>query len=234
MRSSWDPDGTYSLYGFVRKPQSFPDVVLRRLDLDSAAPDAILLGIEMKGWYVLSKEGEPSFRYTVTPDACAEADLLVCVPWALRNVISGHPRVFDPYIISARYAAHLRNHYWQYSRNAKSNAGIRPPKGPVRPYPAKSDQIADVPESDPGGNFGRYARTGLMDEYKKQVLTQPICGVPAGAWLDFFKLFTEGSSAQDAAANIARLRAKLSKEKLSVDASSAILSQILDVLERSL
>ena len=41
---------------------------------------APLLGIELKGWYVLSKEGEPSGRYKVTPAACAPQDLLVIVP----------------------------------------------------------------------------------------------------------------------------------------------------------
>jgi hypothetical protein len=49
------------------------------------------MGIELKGWYVLAKEKEPSFRYKVTLTVCAPADLLVVVPWALSNVISGRP-----------------------------------------------------------------------------------------------------------------------------------------------
>ncbi|MFB3892844.1 MAG: hypothetical protein ACE15C_12555 [Phycisphaerae bacterium] len=201
--------------------------------MEADAPDAMLMGIELKGWYMLSKEREPSFRYTVTPDACADADLLVCVTWALKNVISGRPRVFDLYIISAKHAAQLRNYYWQYCRDARSDSGIRPPQGPVRPYPAKPDQVADTPASDSGGNFGRYARTGIMDAYKSKVLGQQLCGAPAGAWLDFFKLFTESSSAKEAAANIERLRAKVVAGKAEPDAST-IVSQVLDVLERSL
>ena len=27
IRTSWDPDGRYALYSFVRQPQTFPDVV---------------------------------------------------------------------------------------------------------------------------------------------------------------------------------------------------------------
>jgi hypothetical protein len=142
--------------------------------------------------------------------------------------------VFDPYLVSAKYAAGLRNHYWQHGRKAKSDSGIRSPKGPVRPYPRKTDQIADVPASDPGGNFGRYARTGLMDEYKKRILGQTICGVPAGAWLDFFRLFAEGSPGSDVAAGISRLRAKIASGGGAPPFPPGIVSQILDVLERSL
>ena len=81
LRSVLDPDNQYSLYGFERQPQTFPDVVLR-----SSGPDItpqIIMGIELKGWYILAKEREPSFRYKVTPAACAPADLLVVVPWTL-------------------------------------------------------------------------------------------------------------------------------------------------------
>lgn len=30
MRATWDPDDNYALYSFVRQPQTFPDVLLRR------------------------------------------------------------------------------------------------------------------------------------------------------------------------------------------------------------
>ena len=32
MRSFWDPDRSYLTYTFVRQPQTFPDVVLRKTD----------------------------------------------------------------------------------------------------------------------------------------------------------------------------------------------------------
>lgn len=95
---------------FVRSSQTFPDVRLVAQNGDGS--EDIAMGIELKGWYLLSKERIPSFRYTVTPRACALQDLLVVVPWHLRNVLSGEPIVHEPYIEQARYAAEYRNWWW--------------------------------------------------------------------------------------------------------------------------
>ena len=65
MRPMWDPDDKYKLHSFVRQPQTFPDVLFQGAD---RVP---ILGIELKGWYLLAKEGEPSYRYKATPAACA-------------------------------------------------------------------------------------------------------------------------------------------------------------------
>ncbi|WP_447859617.1 zinc ribbon domain-containing protein [Nitrospira calida] len=72
------------------------------------------MGIELKGWYLLAKEAEPSLRFQVTAAACAQRDLIVVVPWVLGNVISGSPILFEPFIESAKYAADYRNYHWQY------------------------------------------------------------------------------------------------------------------------
>lgn len=107
LRTVWDPDQRYALYSFERQPQTFPDVILR-----TSSPNVepkVILGIELKGWYVLTKEREPSFRYKVTPAVCAPGDLLVVVPWALDKVVSGSPQVFTPFVIGARHAADYRN-----------------------------------------------------------------------------------------------------------------------------
>jgi len=61
IRSVWDPADTYRTFAFVRQPQTFPDVVLKDLSCATGAP---ILGIELKGWYLLAKEGEPSLRFT--------------------------------------------------------------------------------------------------------------------------------------------------------------------------
>ena len=117
LRTLWDPDQKYALYSFERQSQTFPDVVLR-----TASPTVeprIIMGIELKGWYILAKEKAPSFRYKVTPAACAPADLLVVVPWALSRVVSGSPQVFNPYVVGARYAADLRNYWWQHQRGSR-------------------------------------------------------------------------------------------------------------------
>jgi len=155
MRNTWDPDGQYALYSFVRQPQTFPDVLLRK-----SSGGEILLGIELKGWYLLAKEGEPSLRFQATTSACAKQDLIVVVPWVLADVISGSPIVLEPFIESARFAAAYRNYHWQHIRRTKQDKRILIPDG-IKPYPAKSDQILDRPLSDAGGNFGRLARTSM-------------------------------------------------------------------------
>ncbi len=183
LRSVWDPEQKYALYEFERQPQTFPDVVLK-----ASAPDvepSVLMGIELKGWYVLAKEKEPSFRYKVTPEVCAPADLLVVVPWALTNVISGSPIVFEPFLIGARYAAEYRNWHWKYKKNAKTNTNIKI-SSVNQFYPTKSDTISDRPESDSGNNFGRLARSGVMEEYISQLFEEKLAGIQLSAWQQFF------------------------------------------------
>jgi hypothetical protein len=193
IRKVWDPDDEWLLYSFERQSQTFPDVrlVARKSDGSVEIPFAM----ELKGWYLLSKEGEPSFRYQVTPSACSEWDLLVVVPWHLDNVLAGRPRVLEPFITSARYAAEYRNYWWQYLRRTNSDTRIVSPS--VRtppPYPSKSEKISDKPVSDSGKNFGRIARIGLMDEYVDQLLDHQIGGIRARHWVDFFRIYAESKT----------------------------------------
>lgn len=182
LRAAWDPDKQYQTCGFVRQPQTFPDVLLRR----KTDGQEILLGIELKGWYLLAKEGEPSFRFSVSPLACNSWDLIVVVPWALSNVLAGSPVVYPVFIDLAKYTAEQRNHYWQHERGAKGNTAIAPASG-VSPYPVKSDKITDRPIEDAGKNFGRLARYGIMEAFVRNTMATEIRGVPANEWLQFFK-----------------------------------------------
>ena len=84
IRAVWDGESRYLEYSFVRQAQTFPDVVLQKID-NGVVP---LMGIELKGWYLLAKEKEPTFRFTVTEKACNPWDLLVVVPWVLSSVLS--------------------------------------------------------------------------------------------------------------------------------------------------
>jgi len=215
MRPIWDPDDKYRLYGFVRQSQTFPDVLLRRLTPTESA-DAIILGIELKGWYLLAKEGEPSFRFQVTPAACNVQDLIVVVPWALSNVISGSPRVFSPFVESARYAAEYRNYHWQHLRDASSSTDILSPQE-IAPYPKKADKISDKPISDSGKNFGRFARTGVMDEYLEAAKSQLLCGIEARHWLSFFRAFQEHITSETVEEELAKLSKRLTDAQMSVD-----------------
>ena len=141
LRAIWDPDKRYQLYSFVRQNQVFPDVRLQ-----TTAPkqsDPIIMGIELKGWFALAKEGEPSFRYKVSPNVCAPADLLVVFPWMLDEVISGKPRLMEPFIAEAKWAAIHRNYYWVSLRGAKGAATSIQTAAHTGLYPKKGDQISD-------------------------------------------------------------------------------------------
>ncbi len=203
IRNTWDPDEKYALYSFVRQAQTFPDVLLRR-----ASTDEILLGIELKGWYLLAKETEPSLRFQATAAACAKRDLIVVVPWALGNVISGSPILFEPFVESAKYAADYRNYHWEHIRKAKKDPHIEIPSG-VGPYPSKTDQILDRPRSDGGGNFGRLARTGMMNSYMQKLNEVQLCGIKTDFWRQFLKTFQESTTDIEARTALERLKRRI-------------------------
>jgi hypothetical protein len=205
IRNVWDPDNDWADYGFERFSQTFPDVrLVNRRDV-AATP---VLGMELKGWYLLAKEKAPSYRYTATPDASSEYDLLVVVPWHLADVLSGAPVVRDPYVEQARYAAEMRNYYWQHQRGTAASTGIISPPH-VHPYPSPKTHTSDKPEKDSGGNFGRVARVhGLMDNFIAMTLNTPISGIEARHWIDFFKVFTDASDPEQIEANMRRLLAQ--------------------------
>lgn len=184
-RDVWDPDDEWPLYRFDRQAQTFPDVLLRRRNQDGGYDTA--LGVELKGWYILAKEGEPSFRYQVTPRACSEWDMLVVVPWHLSNVLSGVPRITTPACWSAKHIAEYRNYWWEYVRQSKKDKSIESPSR-VEPYMGR-DNTTDKPRYDGGNNFGRIARTGIMASWVTEILDEPLAGIPAGDWIDFLKKY---------------------------------------------
>lgn len=227
MRNIWDPDNKYSRYTFVRQSQTFPDVLLK--DLQGGE---ILFGIELKSWYVLSKEGEPSFRYQVTPSACAVADLLVVIPWILSDVISGTPKLLRPYVELAKYAAEYRNYYWQKSRIEQGkNSTIRRPSGTnCHPYPDSKKEASDEAEDDKGGNFGRIARAGILDEYITSIKKQDYLGIKIIHWIAFFKAIAETRVDTEIEKKLFLLRDQIQRETSPSQHNQAFL-EILNRLE---
>ena len=210
MRSIWDPNGRWYNRIFIRFPESFPDVRLVRSpdDLEPA------IGIELKGWYLLSKEKEPSFR-KASADATTPWDLIVCCPWALSNILSGRPLIYEPYIEQAKYAADMRTYYWQHRKRAsesRSNEIIQPE---TQPYPRPGTKYVDNPKSDSGNNFGRLARVpNLMEAWVEKALDLKLSGIEARYWIAFFSAFAERKIRPDIETEIAKL-------ELSVTASRA-------------
>ena len=210
LRTLWDPDERYTGYTFVRRPQTFPDVVLK-----ASSPTTVpktIMGIELKGWYVLAKEKEPSFRYRVTPAVCDPADLLVVVPWALSQVVSGSPQAFRPLITGARYAAEYGNWYWQYQKKGPSDRGIAL-SAVITKHPAKADMISDRPVSDAGRNFGRIARTGIMDSYKADLFRERLAGIALEHWVSFLSLFTESTSDEKISRGLERISRSVARTR---------------------
>lgn len=230
IRRVWDPDQEYALYRWVRQSQTFPDVLLRRAG-PGDGPE-VLMGIELKGWYVLAKEREPSFRYTVSPSVCQLQDLLVVVPWALSNVVSGSPVLFDPYIVEARYAAAYRNYHWQYLRQTTGDTGITLSTANT-PYPVKSEQISDRANSDGGGNFGRFARTSLMDDYIAALNDDEIVGIPIWAWQRFLAMFSQDWQHENVVAALRRLEqlAQQRNEPLTAEQLAAARDKLVEIAE---
>ena len=211
LRNLWDPDNRYSKYAFVRQSQTFPDVLFQNLRDESE----VLFGIELKSWYVLSKEGEPSFRYQVTPAACADADLIAVIPWILSDVISGTPRLLRPYTELARYAAEYRNYYWKKSRIEQEKICVirHPAASNCHPYPSSKQEASDQAEDDKGGNFGRIARAGILDEYVSSIKEQDYLGIKIMHWIAFFKAISETTTDEEITRKLQALKRKIQGEQ---------------------
>lgn len=191
QRELWD-DGMWTDYHFVRHGQSFPDVRLEKHDSTQESN----LGIELKSWFILSKEGEPSFRYKTAPEACSEYDLICVVPWYLDEVVSGKPIVMAPWIYGAKKASEANMYYWTYVRETKSNATIAQrgfkERTNMEVHPAsKTNSNLEPLLSEKGNNFGRLSRTGLMNSYIEKILNTPLLGIPAEHWQKFFKMHAD-------------------------------------------
>lgn len=231
LRSIWDPENEYSNYSFARQAQTFPDVLLRNV----ADESDIIFGIELKSWYVLSKEGEPSFRYKINSEACANADLLVVIPWLLSEVISGTPILLTPYRELAKYAAEYRNYYWQDSRMKREQNSVinGPAKENISPYPSSKEEASDEAAGDKGGNFGRVARSGILDDYMVNIKAQEYLGIKVEHWIRFFKAVSETGTDIQIERSIQRIKDQiLAESALSDGQESEYKVMFLEVIEQ--
>lgn len=197
LREVWDPDNEWVDYDFFRFPQSFPDVRLVRCEDIFSEPE---IGIELKSWYLLSKEAEPSFRHRVTSSACNPWDLFVIVPWSLSNVLSGTPIVYSPWIEQAQYVSEMRNFYWLNTRKdgkPSPRDAVEIPDD-VYAYPPPNSLISDKPLADKGSNYGRIGRVHeLVGSWTRQCLDIPLLGIKALDWVLFLKEHTESLTRSD-------------------------------------
>lgn len=223
-RSIWDPEQKYANYEFRRYSESFPDVRLQKAD----SAELPKIGIELKGWYLLSKEREPSFRFKASADAMTEWDLIAVFPWSLSEVLSGAPELGDPFIEQAKYAADMRTEYWE-SRSDKAKKVEHPD---THPYPDAGSVYSDIVHDDGGGNFGRIARVkGLMDEWVEKTLETPLAGINAKYWIDFFKCFDEKNDRTKIEKKIEVIAQKNKKDDAWTDDVWNTLVKLVDLLK---
>ena len=192
-------DEEYRDYEFVRQSQTFPDVLFEDGSDDDSEP---LVGIELKCWYLLAKEGDPSFRFKTTPAACAPQDLLVIYPWTLDNIVTGSPDIFRPFVMPAKFASMYVDYYWQELKNWRSET---PDKTIIRPknvshYPnPKTDFIQDKPAEDAGNNYGRFRSRLIgslppLQEYVNRMSSRELLGIPANRWAEFFTSYDDAAT----------------------------------------
>ena len=221
-RNIWDPDGKYSEYFFKRYSESFPDV-----RLEKGVDQSPLIGIELKGWYLLSKEEMPSFRFRASADAVTEWDLLVVYPWSLSDVLSGTPKLEIPYIEQAKYAADYRTYYWEH-RNPNAKKVVHPD---THPYPNPGSKYSDIAKDDSSGNFGRVARVhGLMDDWVSDTMKNKLAGIEPKWWVKFFKLFDEkGVNEQKIKSQFEKIADTEDHNKKWADEFYGLISQLMDL-----
>lgn len=207
-RNLWD-SGKWGEYHFIRSNESFPDVrLVKKIGGTEATP---ILGIELKSWFILSKEGEPSFRYKTAAEACDRGDLLCIVPWYLSNAVCGKPILTTPWIFSAKAAAEAMKRYWIYERQTDKplkldERGLEKVPTNITPYMMNArDKTNYKPLSDGGGNFGRLARTGIMSDFVEETLLTDILGIPANNWRKFLKAHTDSKSLDEIQRNISSI-----------------------------
>lgn len=234
LRNVWDPEGQWPDKEFRRFPESYPDA--RLVGPDNASEP--LIGIELKGWYLLSKEAEPSMRFKAAAEANTVWDLVCCVPWGLSNVLSGKPIVYKPYIEQAKYAADMRTYYWKHRKNSSKTRNCEISHPSTNPYPKPGSQYVDRPEYDGGNNFGRLARIdGLMTEWISETLNTKTAGIEAKYWISFFRLFSEGKTSKQIEAELEtiarKVRSELPRTADNVQREEELLAHLSAIVEMS-
>lgn len=153
---TWDGGITIS-----HRPATYPDIMVH----SRGEP---ILAIEIKVWNMLAAEKSPTFRFATSPRACGPHDLLVLFPFVydLGYPGSGPLRLYPPYIENSKYVAIRRNLYWTHNN---PNAPIVEAPDDITPHvEMKRQRIKDHAANDSGKNFGRIARTPLLNRFCDQ------------------------------------------------------------------
>ena len=140
----------------------FPDIYRR----DKTGK--IVSAIEIKSWWIHSKEKKPCFRFSTSKDACGPDDIIVLVSWVFNQ--SGNPEVKSVFVENCHELIRQRNQRW-----CEDHPGDSIVSPLCERYGGTGrTQITDRPlNGDKGNNFGRLARSKIpaLDEWIKEQRT---------------------------------------------------------------
>ena len=98
-------------------------------------------------------------------------------------------------------------------------------------YPLKTEQISDHASDDSGGNFGRLARTNIMDDYKEDLFSEELSGIPLDAWQRFLKLFGRDTAPEALRRELDRLTGEMSRRRTGPQYSDEVRALLRAVAE---
>lgn len=104
-------------------------------------------------------------------------------------------------------------------------------------YPSKAEEISDEAVSDRGGNFGRFARTDLMDPFMDGLFQEELSGIPLDSWQRFLRMFGEQTPPERIDQQLERMAAEAARGRraLSAETTTALrerLREVVDLLDR--
>lgn len=183
-RPIWDEPDEFAGYEFVKAKAGYPDVRLT----NRSNPNDVKFRIEVKTWYVLSRD-RMTARFKTHESYLLDDDMLVVAAWTLNGIVNGSPKLIRLYIDKALPIATQRDLRWGQAENHKVEA----PNNPVG-TPPNLVQTASIPYTKRQGqwvaeakNFGKLDRLGWdgLRVFSTGVLGLEVAGRTLNAWRKF-------------------------------------------------
>ncbi len=92
-RQAWDEFEQFAGYEFIKAKAGYPDVRLT----NRSDPSDVKFRIEVKTWYVLSRDPLTA-RFKTHPSYLLADDMLVVAAWTLDGIVNGSPKLVRLYI----------------------------------------------------------------------------------------------------------------------------------------
>ena len=162
-RTLWDPHNEYADHHWFHQGDVFPDLFFSKGRDGKELRENVRVAIEVKSWYIFSKESEPSLRFKQAGCFVNDTCIVVIFPWFLTNVVGGRVAVLPPIVLSAIDIVKDRDAHWK--KNEIRDHDYFEEKNGKAPKPFQSiENKRFTVVSSANTNFGRIFR---LQEYKK-------------------------------------------------------------------